>query len=113
MQNTIAQVINGVLREQGLASEPRATRVVEAVSARLAQTLGQRVDEVVRVAVRDGGYDENEARQVFIRAGLAERPAPVAAPAAARSSKKGERISRLEATVERLVAAARARGLNV
>jgi predicted amidohydrolase YtcJ len=112
MQNTIAQVINGVLREQGLASEPRATRVVEAVSARLAQTLGQRVDEVVRFAVRDGGYDEAEARQVFVNAGLAERPAPVAAPAA-RSSKKGERISKLEETVERLVRAARARGLSV
>jgi predicted amidohydrolase YtcJ len=112
MQNTITEVINSVLREQGLASEPRATRVVEQVSGRLAQRLSTGVNAVVQAAVRDG-YDEATVREVFVSAGLAERPAPVAAPAAARSSKKGERISRLEATVERLVAAARARGLNV
>lgn len=108
-KSQITEVINGVLRNAGLDREPRAARVVEQVADALSSALDERVERVINLAASEG-INEGTARQAFVDAGLADVPTPVAEET---TSDDGNRLSKIEETLARLVRAAESRGLRI
>lgn len=111
MSNNIRSIVESAVpthlrRDAG----PVVNDVVNALEQALAQSLN-----TLQVSARRAGVSQRDFDEALISAGLKERPAPapVAAPAPAVDASAAAAISRLEATVNSLRAAAERHGIRL